>query len=146
MLFDLVLEEDKPYCADVELQFKTVLKEHALYVTSYETATITIDLPADELPYATSANCPFQTVLQIYSEGKWVDITSVISSDNHVSKGNASVELAMKLADLSAGHTWISSDGTVKYRYVVYDTHWKDYAPSLDMVTELIPAEKRIAV
>mmetsp|Transcript_7094 Transcript_7094/g.9882 ORF Transcript_7094/g.9882 Transcript_7094/m.9882 type:complete len:94 (+) Transcript_7094:638-919(+) len=93
--------------------------------------------------------------MQVYNHvtGNWVQ-TSKLAELPFLSKSNdKSVTMSLNLLDVEKPEgelaSYISStDKSITYRHIAYDPNSENYAPVLELseLSELVPAEKRVAV
>ena len=91
-------------------------------------------------------------ILQIWLIDKWIQITDLpgdelLNEQNHVIPTQSSVTLRINLPEMEKNDLdWLDQDKIIRYRFIVFDPLRKDYPPSLDMKTNVIPSEKRFAI
>ena len=76
LLFDVVLEDQEPYCSSLEPVFSKPQREEILYVVDYDDAKLALALTVNDLPYPSTGyqKCDMDIILQIWLIDKWVQI------------------------------------------------------------------------
>ena len=74
LLFDVILEDQEPYCSNLEPVFSKPLKEETLHVVDYDDARLALTLTVNDLPYPSTGyqKCGMDIILQIWLIDKWI--------------------------------------------------------------------------
>lgn len=140
----MILETEEEPCSSFEPVFESLNREETFYAldtSSKFQVQFSLNDLKKELP------CKIESQFQVWDsqDETWVDVTDLDTSlISDVTNFSAVIDLT--LADLEK-LSWFDPDsGTTKWRLVIFDPEYTNYAPSLEMKSALLPGENRIAI